>query len=190
MAEDIEKEDATADFFGGIKVREAPSPEHLPIVDEDGFVDRREGLEDWPQLWRTDKTTLADYTVPVPENFSARPADISMISNNINGEKPILQPKSQKNRVRILDPSFPESYQTPITTVTAPAIEPLVRAPRPLRMCKTYKSPTQRHLNRLSKAYRVNKRSARDSFVTKSTVDIPKPDGELSPFSTRQEVDN
>jgi len=107
LADNIEKEKATEDFFGGIEVREAPTPDHVPVVDEDGFVDRREGLEDWPQLWQPDKETLADYVVPGCENSSTQHNNTPILVK-INGEKQILQPKSQKNKVRLQDPSFPK----------------------------------------------------------------------------------
>ncbi|KAJ9613011.1 hypothetical protein H2200_002952 [Cladophialophora chaetospira] len=174
LAEDIEKEKATADFFGGIEAKEGPSPDHVPVVDEDGFVDRREGLEDWPQLWQSDKETLADYVVPGSEDCSIAHNHIG-VHYNSNGEKAILQPKSQKNKIRPHDPSFPDSYQTVTGMITAPAVQSPVRAPRPLTIRKKNKSRGQAPNHRISKIYRVNKRSARDSFVTKSTVDGPNP---------------
>ena len=105
LAEDLEKEKATEDFFGGVQARESPSKHHVPVVDEDGFVDRREGLEDWPELWQADKETLADYEIPGSEDFSVQHSK-NPVQYNTNDQKPILQPKSQKNKVRLQDPCF------------------------------------------------------------------------------------
>ena len=180
LAEDIEKEHASMAFFGGVQVREAPSANHVAVVDEDGFVDRRSGLEDWPQLWQPDKETLADYAVPGTENFSVRYTHAPEHSTSNNGQKPILLPKSHKNKVRVQDPSFPDSYNAAAPTITAPAVQPVqfpVRAPRPLTIRKKNKS---NHNDQGSQAHRVNKRGARDSFVTKSTINYSKLDGKSS----------
>ncbi|KIW33900.1 uncharacterized protein PV07_00715 [Cladophialophora immunda] len=159
MNEELEKERATESFFGGVEAREGPSPDHIPVVDEDGFADRREGLEDWPQLWAPDKETLADYEIPGSENFSAQLGKTPNHDDN-DSDKPILQPKSQKNKVKaaLQDPSLPDSFYAADGTITDPAVQPVQR-PRPLTIRK-----------------RVKKRNARDSFVTRSTGNEPKPD--------------
>jgi hypothetical protein len=103
------------------------------------------------------------------------------MEHDISGAKHILQPKSQKNKVRLQDPPFSGRYQTVTTNITALAVQSVqspVRAPRPLTIRKKNKSPRHNHI---SKKYRANKRSARDSFVTKSTLNHPKSDdGKLS----------
>jgi hypothetical protein len=142
LAEDLEKEKATEAFLHG-EVREAPTDNHVPVVDEDGFVDRREGQEDWPMLWQPDKETLADYVIPGSETVSAN-----------SSEKQILQPRTRKRARLVLEP---------ISTITAPTgrrpVRSPVHAPGPLTIRKK------------------NKRNARDSFVTKSTINTSKPDG-------------
>ncbi|KAH0842923.1 hypothetical protein AYO21_03359 [Fonsecaea monophora] len=163
VEEELEKEKATESFFGGVEAREGPSPDHIPVVDEDGFADRKEGLEDWPQLWAPDKaqrTTLAaNSKVPEPEDLSVQLLGKQTSSNEDNqssNDKPILQPKSRKNKVKGLlrDPSFPDSYYTADGIITLPTNQPVqpVQAPRPLTIRK-----------------KVKKRNARDSFVTRST---------------------
>ncbi|EXJ55527.1 hypothetical protein A1O7_08455 [Cladophialophora yegresii CBS 114405] len=178
LADDLEGEKATEDFFGGIEVKEAPSPDHVPVVDEEGFVDRREGLEDWPQLWRNDKETLVKSTASASEELAVQHSNTT-IPDHFNGTKHILQPKSQKNKVRLQDPSFPDSYQTVTPIITGPAVQTIqspVRAPRPLTIRTKNKSHHHNHTGRISKKNRANKRSARDSFVTKSTINQPKSD--------------
>ncbi|OAP57419.1 hypothetical protein AYL99_08157 [Fonsecaea erecta] len=154
----LEKEKASELFFGGSVAREGPTPDHVPVVDEDGFASRREGLEDWPQLWRPDKETLADYEVKVPENLSKQPSKTGDQDNN--GEKPILQPKSRKNKVKVelRDPSVPDSYYNADGTITDPYVPPIL-APRPLAIRK-----------------KVKKRNASDSFVTNTTGNQPQTD--------------
>src|ERR1700761_4978226 len=99
LAEDLEKEKATEAFLH-VEVREAPTDNHVPVVDEDGFVDRREGQEDWPMLWQPDKETLADYVIPGSETVSAQ------------NEKHILQPKTRRRACLVLEP----------VTISAPAV--------------------------------------------------------------------
>ncbi|EXJ75016.1 uncharacterized protein A1O5_01712 [Cladophialophora psammophila CBS 110553] len=156
--EELEREKATESFFGGVEAREGPSPNHVPVVDEDGFDDRREGLEDWPQLWQLDKETLTDYEIPGSENFSIQFTETPAHYND--SDKPILKPRSQKTKeqARLQDPSFPDSYHTTGRTINALAVQP-VQAPRPLTIRK-----------------KAKKRNARDSFVTKSTASDPNPD--------------
>ena len=156
-------------FFGGYQVKEAPTTNHVPIVDGEGFVDRREGLEDWPQLWQPDKNTFADCVSKDSENVSG---------HDFNVDKHILQPKSRKNKARLQDPVFPGlyNYASASPSITAPAVQPVrlpVRAPGPLIIRKKNRT------RQAGQANRVNKRSARDSFVTRSTTHSPKPDGKL-----------
>ncbi|OCT44757.1 hypothetical protein CLCR_05575 [Cladophialophora carrionii] len=182
LADDLEREKATEAFFGGVEVKEAPSPDHVPVVDEEGFVNRREGLEDWPQLWRHDKETLTKSTVQGSENLAVQHSD-TPTEHKVNGAKHILQPKSQKNKVRLQDPSFPDSYPTVSSIITVPAVQSVqspVRAPGPLTIRKKNESPHNSHTGRISKKTRANKRHARDSFVTKSTINQPKSDDDYN----------
>ncbi|OQU94437.1 hypothetical protein CLAIMM_00794 isoform 1 [Cladophialophora immunda] len=178
MNEELEKERATESFFGGVEAREGPSPDHIPVVDEDGFADRREGLEDWPQLWAPDKETLADYEIPGSENFSAQLGKTPNHDDN-DSDKPILQPKSQKNKVKaaLQDPSLPDSFYAADGTITDPAVQPVQR-PRPLTIRKRGESMELLSDLKILRHSPVKKRNARDSFVTRSTGNEPKPDGE------------
>ncbi|KIY01320.1 uncharacterized protein Z520_02872 [Fonsecaea multimorphosa CBS 102226] len=162
IEEELEKEKASESFFGGIQAREGPTAYHAPVVDEDGFADRREGLEDWPQLWAQDKETLDDYVIPGSESLSmqlSKTADHE--DNGDNGVKPILQPKSQKKKAKAHFREYPDSYYNADGTVNDPEFQPVqpVQPPRPLTIRK-----------------KVKKRNARDSFVTRSTPDEPKTD--------------
>lgn len=176
MAEEIEQAKASEAFFN-TEVELPPTRDHIPMADgEGGWVNRREGLEEWPQLWQPLKeTSLKVSEEDATQDAKGKAPEYVMM----DGEKIILEPKSRKNKVLRPDPVMPAewNYPGPSTMVTAPAVQPVqspVRAPQPLTIRKRSNREPGSHFE---ESHRVKKRAARDSFTTRSTAISPKPDG-------------
>jgi hypothetical protein len=172
LAENAELEQATEDFFVGVQAKEAPSPDHVPNVSEDdGFVNRREGLEEWPELWRQEEEV----------KITASVSDSEKNNGTASIPKHILQPKTRKSKGYLpQDPCIPGTYVNAIipeiATPAAQVVHSPVRVPRPLFARKTkIRNGTTMH-----RFVAKPKRGARDSFVSKSTFKHVKPDGKSS----------
>ena len=182
LAEDLENEKATESFFGGTPVQASPTKHHVPVIGEEGFVDRREGLEDWPELCHIKEENINGYGFAASENHLLQHGKTA-VQLNIGEVRPILQPKSQKNKVRSRDRYSPRCYTDPLATVAAPVVQPVqspVRPPRPLSICKKDKSLSRANHRYGPPTHRVAKRGARDSSLTKFTVIADRSDCRFS----------
>jgi hypothetical protein len=177
LADRVEEEKISEDFFGGIQVEESPSPDHVPCIDEGGFVDRREGLEEWPQLWQKgEEASLKNHNIKNKDHESAS-TDKAIVDNedkdaSDNGSiKRILKPKSQKHKLS------QQSHDDLYTDVAPnfPFVRSPIRVPGPLKITKK-RAPQNLNVE----TERASKRSARGSFLRKSTVNPYDREGEFS----------
>jgi hypothetical protein len=181
FAHRVEDEKMSEDFFGGIQVEESPNQDHVPCINEGGFVDGRTGLEEWPQLWQIDKeVSLKDHDISNNDMGSVcitkEAVDNEDNADGDNGSiKRILKPKSKKHKLS-------QQFHNDMYTDTAPTFL-LARSPiRVPGLLKITKNRTPHSPN--VETQRVSKRSARESFLRKSTVNPYDREGEFSESAT------
>ena len=109
----LRQEQATQDFFGGCQVEESPTPYHQPLIDqESGYVDVREGCEQYPAAWPPmSDEVMRQYPIEKPlDRDSADDMDVEEISKSEFEQETqavpsnklrrvLLIPKSRKNKV-------------------------------------------------------------------------------------------
>ena len=178
--DELDKDQASNNFFAGTQIKEAPSPHHQPMVGkESGFVNIREGLEHIPQQWSHPQENLRQVLEDYPEAgifgiVEEQHIDMTRDSNTPE-HRVILKPVSQKAKAKAKARSVQSSKFSELEGEIPSFIDHRQRKnkSKPPPPIITHNLSTEEQFLAVAREQRAaNKRAADNTFATRSAVII------------------